>query len=472
MASGSLAGAVATEDGSRSPNGPARRPRVAAGCSWDCVSPRSLGGLADTLRLLPEGAGVGEALAPPEHSENSVVLERRLHDETETPCILYLQCDPHGSEEIAYVGILSEARNMEVYVGEEYCGTARGEKVCTIQNDRNDKVTLYKKYLKLECSTTSCRIKLLSIGEKQRVLVTKIVVQIKVSAKSASDLPSLGSSIDLDRVQTMMESMGSKLSPGAQQLMNMVRLQQKNSFPLGEKLQCIFGRKESVFGDKHEIDGLHSAVAFRALDQSSNAVFPLKSCLTTEPVFEDLKTRTDMNTWIPGRENIPDPERLKNMQQSTLLPGNDFKVMVSSLKQEQTSENPNMPNSGLLLPFLQNLCSQVNHLRLDDGNKYFEKNTVAKEEGIQTAGMEQQPICSYVEKIISKNMELMEKKLMDYIDLSMQKLQEHIDTKVVLLMDMVHNSKLNKMSQEHYDSGEGLSNGERETIFERHRAPI
>ncbi|XP_039336671.1 ATPase PAAT isoform X2 [Mauremys reevesii] len=393
--------------------------------------------------------------------ENSVVLERCLNDEKETPCLLYLQCDPHGSEEIVCVGILSEARNMEVYVGEEYCGTGRGQTVCTIQNDRNDKVTLYKKYLKLEYSTTSCRIKLLSIGERQRVLITKIVVQVKsVSAKSASDLPSLGSSVDLDRVQTMVESMGSKLSPGAQQLMNMVRLQQKNSFPLGDKLQCIFGKKESVFGDKHTIDGLHNAAAFRGLNQSSNAPFPLKSCLTTETIFEDLKTHTDVNTQIPGRENIPDLERLKTMQQNTPLPGNDFKVMLSSFMQEQASVNPNMPSSGLLLPFLQNLCSQVNHLQLDDGNKRFEKSTVAKGEGIQTVGMEQ-PICSYLEKVISKNMELMEKKLMDYIDLSMQKLQEHIDTKVVLLMDMVQNSKSNKMSQEQYGSGEGLSNGER-----------
>ncbi|KAM9133018.1 ATPase PAAT isoform 1-T1 [Pangshura tecta] len=460
MASGSLAGAAAaTENGPRSANGPRR---LAAGCSWDCVSPSSPGGLADTLRLLPEGASDGEALAPPEHGENSVVLERCLNDEKETPCLLYLQCDPHGSEEIGGVGILSEARNMEVYIGEEYCGTGRGQTVCTIQNDRNDKVTLYKKYLKLEYSTTSCRIKLLSIGERQRVLITKIVVQVKsVSAKSASDLPSLGSSVDLDRVQTMVESMGSKLSPGAQQLMNMVRLQQKNSFPLGDKLQCIFGKKESVFGDKHTIDGLHNAAAFRGLNQSSSTPFPLKSCLTTETVFEDLKTHTDVNTKIPGRESIPDLERLKTMQQSTPLPGNDFKVMLSSFMQEQASVNPNMPSSGLLLPFLQNLCSQVNNLQLEDGNKRFEKSTVAKREGIQSIGMEQQPICSYLEKVISKNMELMEKKLMDYIDLSMQKLQEHIDTKVVLLMDMVQNSKSNKMSQEQYGSGEGLSNGER-----------
>ncbi|XP_040455343.1 ATPase PAAT-like isoform X2 [Falco naumanni] len=127
------------------------------------------------------------------------------------------------------VGILSEARNMEVYVGEEYCGTGRGQSLGAARTaGETDKVTLYKKYLKFECPAASCRIKLLSIGEKQRVLISKIIVQVKtVSAKLATDIPSLGSSIDLDRVQTIMESMGSKLSPGAQQLMDMVRCQQK-----------------------------------------------------------------------------------------------------------------------------------------------------------------------------------------------------------------------------------------------------
>lgn len=49
----------------------------------------------------------------------------------------------------------------------------------------------------------------------------------KVSASSYTSSPALGSRIDLQRVQTIMESMGSKLSPGAQQLMDMVRFQQQ-----------------------------------------------------------------------------------------------------------------------------------------------------------------------------------------------------------------------------------------------------
>lgn len=76
---------------------------------------------------------------------------------------------------------------------------------------------------------------------------------------------------------------------------------------------------------------------------------------------------------------------------------------------------------------------------------------------------EEQPVCSYLEKILSKNMELMEKKLMDYIDQRIYKLQEHIDNKIALLVDLLQNpsSPPSGMPLRHYDSGERLSNGER-----------
>lgn len=77
--------------------------------------------------------------------------------------------------------------------------------------------------------------------------------------------------------------------------------------------------------------------------------------------------------------------------------------------------------------------------------------------------MEEQPICSSLEKILSKNMELMEKKLVDYIDQRILQLQEHIDDKITLLMDFLQNpnSPPNGLPLRHYDSGERLSNGER-----------
>ncbi|XP_055576179.1 ATPase PAAT isoform X1 [Falco cherrug] len=422
---------------------------VAAGCSWPCAPP---GGLARALCLRRE-AGGGEA------STEAVVVERRAGGAA--PCVLHLECRPGGAAEMVSVGILSEARNMEVYVGEEYCGTGRGQSLGAARTaGETDKVTLYKKYLKFECPAASCRIKLLSIGEKQRVLISKIIVQVKtVSAKLATDFPSLGSSIDLDRVQTIMESMGSKLSPGAQQLMDMVRCQQKNSLSLEDKFNWIFGKNSDLGGD-HAIDGLRSAAIQTSRDQSAAEPVPVKNHLTSETVYEHLKISHDLNSQVPERGNTLDSERLA-AQQNTVDLRNDFKVMGSLHMQEQASKPPNVAVPQVLLPFLQNLCSQVNHLRLKDGDRHFGKNAVTKEEGIQCVGVEQQPLCSYLEKIISKNMELMEKKLMDYIDRQIQTLQTHIDNKMVLLMDLVQNSTPNKIAQAHYDSNEGFSNGER-----------
>lgn len=63
-------------------------------------------------------------------------LKSSLSPLDENPCFIYLKCGPNGGEEILSVGVLSSARNMEVYLGEEYCGTSRGKNVCTVLDDR------------------------------------------------------------------------------------------------------------------------------------------------------------------------------------------------------------------------------------------------------------------------------------------------------------------------------------------------
>ncbi|XP_042719500.1 ATPase PAAT [Lagopus leucura] len=394
-------------------------PGVTVGCSWSCAPP---GGL-DRALCLRRGASHDEA------SGETVALERRAGG-GDAACVLQLECRA-GAERVAAVGVVSEARHMEVYVGEEYCGTGRGVSAGILQPPgETETVTLYEKYLKLECPATSCRIKLLSIG----------------------------SSIDLDRVQTIMESMGSKLSPGAQQLMDMVRYQQKqNSLPLGDKLSWIFG-KSSDFGSEHPVDGFHSAAIQTSLHQSVSESSSVRNPATSETGCENINP--DLKAQLPEGRDTSNSTEL-NTQQSTVDLRNDFKAMGSLLMQEQTDRIQNVAAPQMLLPFLQNLCSQVNHLRLKDGEKHLDKNVATKEEGIQTVGVEQQPICSYLEKIISKSMDLMEKKLTDYIDRQIQALQAHIDDRMVLLMDLLQNSKQNKISQAHYDSNEGFSNGER-----------
>ncbi|KAK9400799.1 putative protein C10orf88 like [Crotalus adamanteus] len=216
----------------------ASRPRVSVACSWECRSD-----LAGVLCIVPAGQfDAGELSEPAPSGQNVVVLEGQINDDGVVPCLLYLHCDPCGSEEIVSLSIISEARNMEVYLGDEYYATGRGEKTLTVKHgSKDDQVSLYKKHLTLECSTVSCKIKLLSISEKQKVLINKIIVQVQSACAKTVPSVTLGSGIDLDKVQSIMESMGSKLSPGAQQLLDMVRFQQKNGISFGGKLQTILG---------------------------------------------------------------------------------------------------------------------------------------------------------------------------------------------------------------------------------------
>uniref|UniRef100_A0A8D0BG93 Chromosome 10 open reading frame 88 n=1 Tax=Salvator merianae TaxID=96440 RepID=A0A8D0BG93_SALMN len=447
---------AASEDAEASVVFPGRPPRISVACSWECQAD-----LASTLTLAPEGDfDVQELWRTPQDGENIMLLEGHLKNDCVDPCLLYLHCDPHGSEEIISLGILSEARNMEVYIGDEYCATGKGEKVFTVQcGSKGDQVTLYKKYLKLECSTVSCKIKLLSICEKYKVHISKILVQIKPACmKSVPDFPAVGSGIDLGKVQAIMDSMGSKLSPGAQQLLDMVCFQQKNGFSFGGKLQNILGRNGFGLGNNHTIDGFHVMSDPGSLDHLPNGPSLLKVQSATGTVIQDLKTCTETNKQIPKTEDISGPQGFQCPQTSAALSQSDFRGLVSSFLKEQGNEHSNVSNSALLLPFLQTVCGQVNRLRIDERSRHCVNNTASEEDGIQTAGVEQQPICLYLEKVISKNMDLMEKRLMNYIDLRIQKLQEHLDNKVAALIGFPQNPSV---LQECDQVGEEYSNAKR-----------
>ncbi|XP_051001397.1 ATPase PAAT [Acomys russatus] len=426
--------------------------------SWDAVC----GALTQSLLLSRVGPGVQDLdfeqlLVPPAPGRDLVSLKSSQSPRDENPCFLYLKCGLNEGEEILSVGIQSSARNMEIYVGEEYCGTSRGKKVCTVLDDsEHEEIVLYKKYLKLESPAHACKIKLLSFGEKHCVLVSKVVVHVRPrSATPSPSSPAIGSRIDLDNVQTIMESMGSKLSPGAQQLMNMIRFQQQNCLPFGDQLQSVLGS----LGHKHLI-ALQSSPSSGVSDKASSTPFPFRTGLTPSAITENLKTLIDKSTQPPGEGSSTNDEACHLMPQTHSL-GNDLKNAVSSFLPKKASGSSNVPNSELL-PFLQNLCSQVNHLRVGH-NTRWQENISKPREGIVGVSMEEQPICSYLEKILSKNMELMEKKLMDHIDERIYQLQEHIDAKIALLVDFLRspNSPPPEMPLRHYDSRERLSNGER-----------
>ncbi|XP_034846183.1 ATPase PAAT isoform X1 [Mirounga leonina] len=447
-----------------------RRPMLAS--SWDAAC----GALAHSLRLTRADVGARdldweEPLAPPAPgcagpagtgaaaagSQDLVVLKSSLNSPDEKPCFLYLRCDPNGGEEIVAVGILSSARNMEVYLGDEYCGTSRGKNVCSDRDHSEHRIVFYKKYLKLESSSHACKVKLLSFGEKQCVFISKIVVQLRrVSTNSSTSSPALGSRIDLQRVQTLMEAMGSKLSPGAQQLMNMVKFQQQNCVPIGEQLRSALGNT----GYKRMID-LQSSVASGASDKSPSTPFPFRTGLTSGTLTEDLNAYVDKSPQPPGAGNTTNLQEYNIVPQNHSFLENDLRNAVSSFLPKKASDNSNVPNSELL-PFLQNLCSQVNHLRVGRNTKWQEGITKAGE-GVVGVAMEEQPVCTYLEQILTKNMELLEKKLVDHIDQRIYQLQEHMDTKMALLMDLLQNpySPPPGTALRQCDSGERLSNGER-----------
>ncbi|XP_028628391.1 uncharacterized protein C10orf88 homolog isoform X2 [Grammomys surdaster] len=345
--------------------------------SWDAAC----GALTQSLLLTRTGPRAQDLdfeqlLEPPAPGSDLVSLKSSLSSRDENPCFIYLKCGPNGGEEILSVGILSSARNMEVYLGEEYCGTSRGKNVCTVLDDReNEKILLYKKYLKLESPTHACKIKLLSFGEKQCVLVSKVVVHLRPqSANPSPSSAALGSRIDLDNIQSIMESMGSKLSPGAQQLMNMIRFQQQNCLPLGDQLQSVLG----TTGHKH-LMALQSSPSSGVLDKASSTPFPFRTGLTPSAITENLKAFIDKSTQPSGEGSTTNHDECHLTPQNHFLES-DLKNAVSSFLPKKASGNSNVPNSELL-PFLQNLCSQVNHLRVGH-NARWQENISKPQEGI------------------------------------------------------------------------------------------
>ncbi|XP_063463618.1 LOW QUALITY PROTEIN: putative uncharacterized protein C10orf88-like [Pan paniscus] len=177
-----------------------------------------------------------------------------------------------------------------------------------------------------------------------------------VSADYSTGSPAVKSRIELDRIQTIMESMGSKLSPGAQQLINMVRFQQWNCIPIEEQLQLVLGNA----GYK-QTTGLQCSSALGALDKSFSTPFPFRTGLTSGNVTENLQAYIDKSTQASSGENSTKLDECKIVPQNHSLLENDLKNATSPFLPKKANDNSNISNSELL-PFLQNLCSQVNYL--------------------------------------------------------------------------------------------------------------
>ncbi|XP_031423494.1 ATPase PAAT isoform X2 [Clupea harengus] len=293
-----------------------------------------------------------------------------------TPCVITLQCVPHCRSVITSLLVVSEARTMEVYSASgDYCGTCRGEQDSNVNCDGvTDSRPFYRKHLKLECPTTSCEVKLLSLGGRASVGIAGIHVALRVLEAEGKQEVGTGGSIDLKQVQTMMEEMGTTLSPGAQHLMDMVQFQQKDNASLTET---------SAQGD-----------------------YGHRSCQapTSSP--------SPRSTLLPTPAPLP----------AGLSQGKLQEVMSALMRAPPGQHCAATPD---LLPLLQSVCCQVAQLRMDDTTAA----TIAQGKAHMPNGpSEVHPCCRGLEEVLEKRLQQMEDRLREHMDQRLDSLEQKLDT--------------------------------------------
>ncbi|KAJ8404785.1 hypothetical protein AAFF_G00331720 [Aldrovandia affinis] len=372
--------------------------------SWDSKSPErkpgilypvtSTSSVTDLTQVYTETAG-----------ENALFYLEQ--GEEASPCSLRLKCTPQSSALITSLLIVSEARTMEVYTGAgEYCGTCRGERHHTLPLESADEaISLYKKYLKLESPSTSCDVKLLSLGGRARVGIGGIVLGLQDDGAAGGSLTT-APGIDLHRVQSMMESMGTTLSPGAQNLMDMVQFQQKN------KTDALSGFLPLLLGG-----GPLAALAKAGAE----------SIAAADTGLQATRSHGHTDTSLPAQSQEPE-SKLQTGPLYPPAPVNELADMVSSFLSGQPGRRP--VNFGPdLLPVLQGVCGQVAQLRIDDGSS----------ESAASAGPEQERCCCQaLEKRVERRMDEMEKRLKRHIDQRLDELQHSLERVLLAALPLAH----------------------------------
>ncbi|XP_050980769.1 ATPase PAAT [Labeo rohita] len=343
---------------------------ISARSSWLCSSQKKL---CDVL-IKTQDNGPNDNCTFGNDGCDLVCLERA---EEGSPCVVTLLCTPHSVSVISSLQVVSEARTIEVYsLSGDYCGTCRGEELQRSQPDDSEvKRHFYRNHLVLENPVASCEVKLLSLGGRSSVAIAHVGVGLEM-LKDRQGGPSIDPGIDLKRVQTMMEEMGTTLSPGAQNLMELVQCQQKNKsdmlngfIPLlmgGGALSCL-----SRGGGPSSSAGAESG---------PNLPSGLGQLLSTS-----------------NQNQIPD-------------------AMSALLSSETGTINPD------LLPMLQSVCGQVTQLRMEEATSSDRKKNGEQEGHICCGGFEK-----FLESIVEKRMDEMERRLKEHLDLRLDALQQRLE---------------------------------------------
>ncbi|XP_073346107.1 ATPase PAAT [Pagrus major] len=378
---------------------------VKSGAAWVCQAEGHH--LADVLSPVHIGDKDDheEELSLSEAVEKNCVSPVLLEQTEEGfPCVLMLQCSPCSPSAISRLLVVSEARTMEVYSQTgEYCGTVRGEREDSVQPDSSDRGPFYKKQLILEHPSSACEVKLLSLGGRSSVLVCRVIVGLQ----QLQLCPARGPGIDMQQVQCLVEEMGTSLSPGAQNLMDMVHFQQKNqTSSLGGFLPLLMG-----------------SGAFSALAQGAN-MYP--AAVSTQPQPAD--SRPPVGSIRPADESLPaqngamsngstssSPDRpVSGVNTESSTSHAQLAEMMSHFLKGQGRDQV-LGSDPKLLPMLQNLCGQVTKLRLDDAAAVAEK-----EKEMRNGTWE-------LDSVMERRLEEMEKRLLEHVDRRLDALEQKLE---------------------------------------------
>ncbi|KAM3860013.1 ATPase PAAT [Diretmus argenteus] len=350
------------------------------------------------------------ALTEGDASSRPVLLEQTAEG---SPCILAVRCDPPTA--ISSLLVVSEARTIEVYSQNgDYCGTGRGARDDGVQTDGTDRGPFYKKQLILDQPTTSCEVKLLSLGGRNSVLVSRIVLGLQPQdprVPVGPPGPGPGSSIDMQRVQSLVEEMGTGLSPGAQNLMDMVQYQQKNqTSSLGGLLPLLMG------------GGALSALARGANGPQPAAFKPPASSRPADeaPAAQNGALQSDESH---SSSPEPPPANVANSKSAGPLSHAQLAEMMSHFLNGQTPGQgcgQVLSSTPAFLPMLQSVCGQVTQLRLDGA-------AAEKEQKLTNGAWE-------LDQAMDRRLEEMEQRLKQHIDRRLDALEQRLQTALLSVL--------------------------------------
>ncbi|XP_070708117.1 ATPase PAAT [Pempheris klunzingeri] len=382
---------------------------VQSGAAWVCHSEGRR--LADVLRpvLISNTDDYEEELSRSEGEETNRGSPALLEQTEEgSPCVLMLRCSPCSPTAISRLLLVSEARTMEVYsqVG-EYCGTVRGERDDSVQPDSSDRGPFYKKQLILEHPSAACEVKLLSLAGRSSVLVCRVIVGLQ----SLQPCPARGPGIDMQQVQCLVDEMGTSLSPGAQNLMEMVHFQQKNqTSSLGSFLPLLMGGGAlSALAQGSSI----SPAAISGQLQPADSRPPIgpahEAPAAQNGVTSSSLTSSSLTSSSPGStENMTSSESRGPVSHSQISD-----MMSHFLKGRGHGQAFN--SNPELLPMLQSICDQVTKLRLDDAAVVAEK-----ERKMMNGTWE-------LDSAMERRLEEMERRLKEHVDRRLDALEQKLE---------------------------------------------